>query len=91
MLTIMVLATEEEVFIVEHYFRSYGVGRQTRQTLRHVREHYELSSRSSTVWDQSCVNGRLLLLLGFTTLFSVASDIEREKADKFCSEALISA
>ena len=37
----------------------------------------------------------LLLLLGFTTLFnilviSVTSDIEHEKSDKFCSEALIS-
>ena len=39
---------------------------------------------------------KLLLLLGLTTLFnilviSVASDIEREKSGKFCSEALISA
>ena len=38
----------------------------------------------------------MLLLLAFTTLLnvlgnSVASDIEREKAEKFCSEALISA
>ena len=36
-----------------------------------------------------------LLLLGFTKLFnifiSVASDVEREKSDKFCSETLISA
>ena len=40
-LTIMVLPTEENVFIVEHYFRSYGVGRQNGPSLRHVREHYE--------------------------------------------------
>ena len=40
-LTIMVLTTEEKVFIVEHYFRSYGVGYQNGPSLRHVREHYE--------------------------------------------------
>ena len=40
-LTIMVLTTEDKVFIVEHYFRSYGVGRQNVPSLRHVREHYE--------------------------------------------------
>ena len=40
MLTIMVL-TIEKVLIVEHYFRSYGVGRQNGPSLRHVREHYE--------------------------------------------------
>ena len=40
-LTIMVLITEEKVFIVEHYFRSYGLGRQNGPSLRHVREHYE--------------------------------------------------
>ena len=41
-LTIMVLTTEEKVFfIVEHYFRSYGVVRQNEQSLRHAREHYE--------------------------------------------------
>ena len=40
--TIMVLTTDEKVFfIVEHYFRSYGVGRQNGPSLRHVREHYE--------------------------------------------------
>ena len=39
--TIMVLTTEEKVFIVEHYFRSYGVGRQNGPSLCHVREHYE--------------------------------------------------
>ena len=40
-LTIMVLSTEEKVFIVEHYFRAYGVGHQNGPSLRHVREHYE--------------------------------------------------
>ena len=40
-LTIMVLTTEGKVFIVEHYFRPYGVGRQKGLSLRHVREHYE--------------------------------------------------
>ena len=40
-LTIMILITEEKVFIVEHYFRSYGVGRQNEPSLRHVRKHYE--------------------------------------------------
>ena len=40
-LTIMVLTTEEKVFIVEHYFRSYRVGHQNEPSLRHVREHYE--------------------------------------------------
>ena len=68
---IMVLTTEE-VFIVEHYFRSYGVGRQNGPSLRHFREHCEeqfnktapsnktiqLSPRSSTGRNQSCVNGR---------------------------------
>ena len=39
-LTIMVLTTEEKVFIVEHYLRSYGVRRQNGPSLRHVREHY---------------------------------------------------
>ena len=28
-------------FIIEHYFRSYGVGCQNGPSLRHVREHYE--------------------------------------------------
>ena len=37
----MVLTTEEKVFIVEHYFRSYGVERQNEPSLHHVREHYE--------------------------------------------------
>ena len=41
MLTIMVLTTEEKVFIVEHYFRSYGVRHQNGPSLRHVREHYK--------------------------------------------------
>ena len=41
MLTIMILITEGKVFIVEHYFRSYGVGRQNGPNLRHIREHYE--------------------------------------------------
>ena len=40
-LTIMVLTTEEKVFIAEHYFRSHGIGRQNGQSLRHVREHCE--------------------------------------------------
>ena len=39
-LTIMILTTEEKVFIVEHYFQSYGVGHQNGPSLRHVREHY---------------------------------------------------
>ena len=39
MLTIMVLTTEENVLIVEHYFRSYGVGRQNGPILRYVRGH----------------------------------------------------
>ena len=38
---IMVLTTEEKFFIVEHYFRSYEVGRQNGPTLRHVREHFQ--------------------------------------------------
>ena len=38
----------------------------------------------------------IVLIVGFTTLFNILghqrhSDIEREKSDKFCSEALISA
>ena len=37
----MVLKTEEKVFLVEHYFRSYGVGSQNGPSLRHVGEHYE--------------------------------------------------
>ena len=37
---IMVLTTEEKVFIVKHYFRSYGVGHQNGLSLRDVREHY---------------------------------------------------
>ena len=41
MLTIVVLTTEDKVFIIEHYFLSYGVRRQNGQSLRHVREHYE--------------------------------------------------
>ena len=40
-LTIMVLTTEEKVFNVEHYFRSYEVGAQNGLSLCHVREHYE--------------------------------------------------
>ena len=40
-LTIMVFITEEKVFIIEHYFRSYGVGHQNGPSLRHVWEHYE--------------------------------------------------
>ena len=40
-LTVMVLTTEEKVFIVERYFRSYGAGLQNGPSLRHVREHYE--------------------------------------------------
>ena len=39
-LTIMVLKAKK-VFIVEHYFRSYGIGRQNGPSLHHVREHYE--------------------------------------------------
>ncbi|KAJ4429973.1 hypothetical protein ANN_22177 [Periplaneta americana] len=35
---IMVLTTEEKVFIIEHYFRSYGVERQNGPNLRHVKE-----------------------------------------------------
>ena len=31
-LTIMVLTAEEKIFIVEHYFRSYGVGLQNGQS-----------------------------------------------------------
>ena len=40
-LIIKVLKTEEKVFIIEHYFRSYGAGRQNGPSLHHVREHYE--------------------------------------------------
>ena len=40
-LTSMVLTTEEKVFILEHYFRSYGVRRQNGLNLNHVIEHYE--------------------------------------------------
>ena len=40
-LTTMVLTTDEKVFIVEHYFRTYGVGRQNGPNLCHIREHYE--------------------------------------------------
>ena len=43
-LTIMVLTTEEKVFIVEHYLRSYGVGLQNGPSLHYVREHYEEQS-----------------------------------------------
>ena len=60
------------VFIVEHYFWSYEVGRQNGPSLRYLenvmrsnltRRHQVtkqslLSSRSFTVRDQSCVNGR---------------------------------
>ncbi|KAJ4436925.1 hypothetical protein ANN_17057 [Periplaneta americana] len=35
---IMVLSPEEKVFIVDHYFRPHGVGRQNRQSLHHVKE-----------------------------------------------------
>ena len=41
MLTIMVLTTEEKVFIAKHYFQASGVGRQNRLSLHHVREHYK--------------------------------------------------
>ena len=41
MLTVMVLTTEEKVFIVKHYFRSYRIGHQNGPSLCHVREHYE--------------------------------------------------
>ena len=72
MLTIMVLTTEEKVFIIKHYFWSYGVGRQNGPSLRHVREHYEEQFNKTapsketnlaiiekfTIRDQSCVNGR---------------------------------
>ena len=44
---IMVLTTEEKVFIVEHYFRSYGVGRQNGPSLRQIREHYEEQSNKT--------------------------------------------
>ena len=71
-LIITVLTTEEKVFIVEHYFRSYGVGRQNGPSLRHVREHYgeqinKTAPSNKTILaivekfhhrDQSCVNGR---------------------------------
>ena len=40
-LTIMVLTAEEKVFIIEHYFWSYGVGRQNGPSLYHVRQHCE--------------------------------------------------
>ena len=40
-LTIMVLTTEKKVFILEHYFRSYGVGSQNVPSLHNVRAHYE--------------------------------------------------
>ena len=40
-LTIMVLTTEDKVFIIEHYFWSYGVVRQNGPSLCHVRKHYE--------------------------------------------------
>ena len=42
MLTIIVLTTEEKVFIVKHYFRSNRVGRQNGPSLHHVREYYEV-------------------------------------------------
>ena len=41
MVTIMILTTEKKVFIIEHYFWSYGVGRQNGLSLRHVGKHYE--------------------------------------------------
>ena len=41
MLIIMVFTTEEKVFIVDHYFRSDGAGRQNGPSLHHVSEHYE--------------------------------------------------
>ena len=72
MLTIMVLTTEEKVFIIEHYFRSYGVGHRNGPSLHHVGEYYEEHFNKtapsnkiivaivgiSTVRDQFCVNGR---------------------------------
>lgn len=36
----MVLTTEEKVFIVEHYFRSYGNGRDNSPSLKQVAEKY---------------------------------------------------
>ena len=38
----MVLTTQEKFFIVEHYFRSYRIGRQNGPSLRHVWEYYEV-------------------------------------------------
>ena len=69
-LTIMVLATEEKVFIIEHYFRSYRVGHQNEPSLRYVREHYKeqfnkMAPSNKTIiaiikkfHHQSCVNRR---------------------------------
>lgn len=37
----MVLSTEEKVFLVEHYFRSYGVGRNNGPCLKQVSERYQ--------------------------------------------------
>ena len=47
MLIIMVLTTEEKVFIIEHYFRSYGVGRQNGPSLHHVRPGADQSSKAA--------------------------------------------
>lgn len=34
------LSTEEKVFLVEHYFRSYGLGRQSGPSIKFVREQF---------------------------------------------------
>ena len=47
-LTIMVLTTEENIFIAEDYFRSYILGRQNVPSLRYVREHYEEQFNKTT-------------------------------------------
>ena len=71
-LIIMVLTTEEKVFIIDHYFWSYIVGCQNGPSLRHIREHYEeqfnkMAPSNKTILgivekfhirDRSCVNGR---------------------------------
>ena len=67
MLTIMVLTTEK-VFIVEHYFRSYGVGRQDGPSLRYYEEQFNKTAPSNKTilamvkkfhrTGSVCVNGR---------------------------------
>ncbi|PSN49235.1 hypothetical protein C0J52_08414, partial [Blattella germanica] len=60
--TIMVLTTEEKIFILEHYLLSYRVRRHNGPSLRNfgsnLTKFHPVSSRSSAVQDQCTVSGR---------------------------------